>query len=132
MTLVRRQLTVRADTDVTLSAVEAQILVLVNQTQTFRLASFLHWLTMTDRSHVMITCNHVMMTSAGAAHAQKALLTRMRSVLPVSFVTHVTENRGRGFVCTGLVVQVKVGLQGIHETKYLLTRQRTNNPHGSE
>ena len=80
----------------------------------------------------MITCNDVMVTTAGAAHAHLALLTRMRSVLPVFLVTHVTENRGRGFVCIGLVVQVKVGLQGIVETKYLLTGQRTNTPHGSD
>ena len=76
----------------------------------------------------MTTCNDVMVTTAGAAYAHLGLLTRMRSVLPVSLVSHVTENRGRGFVCTGLVVQVKTGLQAIHETKYLLTGQRTNNP----
>ena len=75
----------------------------------------------------MITCNDVMVTTAGAAHAHLALLTRMRSVLSVSLVTHVTENRGRGFVCTGLVVQVKVGLQGIQETIYALTGEHADN-----
>ena len=74
----------------------------------------------------MITCKHVMITSTGTAHAQLALLARMRSVLLVSLVTHVTENRGRGFVSTGLVVQVKVGLQVINEANYLFTDESVN------
>ena len=74
----------------------------------------------------MIRHKLVMVTSARAAHALLALLTRMRCVLPVSLVTHVTENRGRGFVCTGLVVQVKVGLQGIQEAIYALTGEHAD------
>ena len=75
----------------------------------------------------MITHQLVMPTSTRAAHLHLALLARMRSVLPVSLVTQVTENRGRGFVCTGLVVQVKVGLQGIQETIYALTSEHADN-----
>ena len=102
----------QTNTDVTLTTVEAQDLVLVKQTQTFLLASLLPWLTGTHRRHAMVTHQHVMVTSTGAAHVQMALLTRMRSRLLVFLVTHVTENRGRGFACgTGLVVQVKVGLE---------------------
>ena len=74
----------------------------------------------------MITHQLVMPTSTRAAHLHLALLARMRSVLPVSFVTQVTENRGRGFVCTGLVVQVKVGLQGIQEAIYALTGEHAD------
>ena len=109
----------QTDTDVTLTTVEAQSLVLVNQTQTLLLASLRHWLTETHRRHVMITRQFVMVTSAGAANAHLAFLARMRSVLLVSLVTHVTENRGRGFVCTDLVVQVKVVLKGTKETNYV-------------
>ena len=76
----------------------------------------------------MITCNHVVVTSTGTAYVQLALLARMRSVLLVSLVTHVTENRGRGFVSTGLVVQVKVGLQTINEANYLFTDESVNEP----
>ena len=67
-----------------------------------------------------------MVMSTCKAHAQLALLARMRRVLPVSLVTHVTENRGRGFVSTGLVVQVKVGLQVINEANYLFTDESVN------
>ena len=76
--------------------------------------------------HVMIPHQLVMVMSTCKAHAQLALLARMRSVLLVSLVTHVTENRGRGFVCVGLVVQVRVGLQVINETNYTLTTKHKN------
>ena len=100
----------QTDTDVTLTTVEAQGLIMVNQTQTFLLASLFSRLAETHSRHAMAWQQHVMVTSTGPAHAQMALLARMRSVLLVSVVTHVTENRGRVFVCTGLVVQVKIGL----------------------
>ena len=98
----------------------------MNQTRSFLLYHSLYWLTETDRRDDMIPHQFVMVTPARAAHPLLALLACIHSVLLVSLVAHVTQNRGRFFVYRGLVVQVKVGLEIINETYNLITAELAN------
>ena len=133
MTLVRRQLTVQADADVALAAVEAKTLARMKLAQQVVVVAASSaagfgradkpWLRSrvigrADGLHAVVTGagHEVVQTSTGAAHALLAVVTGVRGFPLLALLAHLTRLRSaarlRGAVVRGrLKVQVEVGLK---------------------